>query len=181
MSSRDRLATLLSRVADRDEAAFDELYRATSAKLFGVVVRILHRPGLAEEVLQETYVKVWEHASVFDPSIASPITWMAAIARNRALDEVRRKTTVSLDQAPGLDEIPSEDAHPLEGMELSEDVARLMRCLDGLEAERRELVLLAYRHGLTRDALAERYACPVGTIKTWLRRSLAQLKDCLGS
>jgi RNA polymerase sigma-70 factor (ECF subfamily) len=106
---------------------------------------------------------------------------MAAIARNRALDEVRRKAPVSIEDAPETLEVASDEPSPLDNLNQSQDMQRLARCLDGLEPDKRDMVLLAYRQGLSREELAERYGRPVPTIKTWLRRSLAQLRDCLGT
>ena len=173
------LAGLLSKVAMRDRAAFSALYRATSAKLFGVVSRIL--PGDAGEVLQEAYVKIWERASDYDPVKGAPLAWMATIARNRALDEVRRSRPISLEDMPEGYEPAAETEHPMASRDRSEGYAALMRCLGGLDAEKREMILLAYYRGASREALATRYHAPVGTVKTWLRRSLAQLKDCLST
>ncbi len=177
--SRQDLIEALERTAHGDVAAFKTVYAATSLKLYGIVVRILGRSDLADEVLQEVYVRVWQRAGDFDPAASSPITWLATIARNRALDEARRTTMRSLDDAPELLEIPSDD-NPAASLERSEELRRLQACLEGLEAERKEIVLLAYFHGLTREEIARRLGRPVATVKTWLRRSLAQLRDCLG-
>jgi RNA polymerase sigma-70 factor (ECF subfamily) len=155
------------------------VYGATSLKLYGIVVRILGRRDVADEVLQEVYVRVWQRAGDFDAAASSPITWLAAIARNLALDETRRKTARSLEDFPEILQLPSGD-DPAADHERSEDLRRLSACLDVLEPERKELVLLAYYHGLTREELSSRIDRPVATVKTWLRRSLAQLKDCLG-
>ena len=178
-ASRPSLEKLLLGVAKGDEASFAELYQVTSPKLFAVAVRILRSKEVAEEVLQEAYFKVWERARDFKPEIASPLTWMATIVRNRALDEVRRRTARPTADASELDNIESEDEHPLNAIERSEDVARLLRCLEGLEPEKKQIVRLAYLDGLSREALAKRFNRPEGTIKTWLHRSLAQLKGCL--
>jgi RNA polymerase sigma-70 factor (ECF subfamily) len=178
-SPRIRLDKLLADAAAGKEASFAELYQATSAKLFAVALRILRSREAAEEVLQEAYVRIWERAGDFNPEIASPITWMAAIVRNRSLDEVRRRGARPTADVSELDEIASEDEHPLEALGRAEDVARLLRCLDGLEPEKKEIVRLAYLDGLSREALAKRFGRPEGTIKTWLHRSLAQLKGCL--
>ncbi len=175
------LADLLARVAARDREAFAAVYKATSAKLWGIVVRILPRRDIAEDVLQDVYVRIWERAVSFDPAKASPITWMATIARNRAIDEVRRKSPVSIEDAPESLEVEQGDPSPLDNTQMSEDLRRLQKCLQGLDAERREIVLLAYYNGLSRDELAKRFSHPVATIKTWLHRSLAQLRKCLGS
>jgi RNA polymerase sigma-70 factor, ECF subfamily len=171
----------MSRIAQGDRAAFARVYAATSAKLYGVVLRILQRRDLTDEVVQEVYVKIWQRAGDFDATRASPITWMATIARNRALDEVRKVRHVRIDDAPeALDYAdPSRSASDL--VELSDDYARLQRCLDGLEPIKRDMVRLAYLEGLSREALSERFGHPVATVKTWLHRSLKSLRDCLGS
>jgi RNA polymerase sigma-70 factor (ECF subfamily) len=167
-------------VARRDRAAFRALYDATRAKLYGVILGILGERSTADDVLQEIYVRIWSRAADFDPGKASPITWMATIARNRALDEVRRpRPTIDLpDEA--LDRVADDDPHPLEHRQRSEEWRRLMACLAALADERRQMVLLAYYRGWTREALAKRFDRPVPTIKTLLHRSLAQLRGCLG-
>jgi RNA polymerase sigma-70 factor (ECF subfamily) len=175
----DTLAILMARTAARDRAAFAALYHATSAKLYGVVLRILRRRDVADEVLQEVYVQVWERAHLYAASRGSPVTWMTAIARNRALDELRRKRPVPLEDDADIESIPGEEEHPLDRIERGEALERLRQCLDRLDAERREVVLLAYRDGMSRDALGQRFARPPATIKSWLRRSLLQLRDCL--
>jgi RNA polymerase sigma-70 factor, ECF subfamily len=177
-TSRDDLAEALKRTANGDKAAFESVYVATSAKLFGVIVRILERRDLAEEALQDTYVRVWRRAAEFDPAIASPITWLVTIARNRALDEAKRTTARSLDDCPEILEIPSGD-DPLANHERNDQGRRLAACLDGLEPERRRFVLLAYYYGMTREEIALASGRPAATVKTWLRRSLVQLKGCL--
>ena len=177
----DDLARLMARIAARDPAAFAALYKQTSAKLYGVVARILTRGDVAADVLQEAYVRVWEKAGDFDPAKGSALGWMAAIARNRALDEVRRVRPVSLEDQPEGFEPAAEEVDPLAARERSEGLARLVDCLKGLDDEKRAIVLLAYYRGLSREALAKRFGRPVPTIKTWLHRSLAQLRDCLGS
>jgi RNA polymerase sigma-70 factor, ECF subfamily len=177
--SRQELIEALERTAGGDLAAFKAVYAATSVKLYGVIIRILGRPDLADEVLQEVYVRVWQRAGDFDRKSGSPITWLATIARNRALDEARRGTMRSFDEFPELLELPSGD-NPAASLEQSEELRRLYACLDALEAEKKEIVLLVYYHGLTREEISARFERPVATVKTWLRRSLAQLKDCLG-
>jgi RNA polymerase sigma-70 factor, ECF subfamily len=175
----DTLVAVMHRVAARDRAAFATLYAATSAKLYGVILRILRRRDVADEILQEVYVQVWERAGQYDASKASPVTWMATMARNRALDEIRRKRPTPVGDARELVEGVSEEDDPLQQLEQSEQLARLRQCLERLDDERRQVVLLAYREGMSREALAERFACPAGTVKSWLRRSLLQLRDCL--
>ncbi len=177
--SREDLVKALAGTARGDVAAFKIVYSATSVKLYGIILRILGRRDLADEILQEVYVRVWQHAGDFDPAASSPITWLATIARNRALDEARRNTMRSLDDVPEILQLPSGD-DPSASHDDNEQLRRLYACLDGLEPEKKEIVLLAYYHGMTREEIANRVGRPVATVKTWLRRSLAQLKDCLG-
>ena len=173
--SRQSLADALERVARGDKAAFEAVYAATSVKLYGIVVRILGRRDLADEILQEVYIRVWQRAGQFDRASGSPITWLATIARNRALDAIERETTRSLEETPQLEEISSwGDSH-----KGSEDRVRLLACLDRLDPHKKEVILLAYHYGMTRDERARRVGRPAATVKTWLRRSLAQLRDCL--
>jgi RNA polymerase sigma-70 factor, ECF subfamily len=175
------LAELLRRVAAGDRVAFAALYRQTQAKLYGVVARILVRSDIAGEVLQEAYVRIWQKAGDFDPARGSPIAWMATIARNRALDEVRRVKPAALEDMPEGFEPAAEEIDPLGSRDHTEKLAALMRCLSQLDEEKRQVVLLAYYRGASREALSKRFERPVPTIKTWLHRSLAQLRDCLSS
>jgi RNA polymerase sigma-70 factor, ECF subfamily len=177
----DDLSNLLSRIATRDAAAFAALYKQTNAKLYGVVARILTRGDAAADALQEVYVRIWEKAGEFDPLKGSPLAWMATIARNRALDEVRRVRPVSLEDQPEGFEPAAEEIDPLAARERSEGLTALVDCLRALDEEKRAIVLLAYYRGSSREALAKRFGRPVPTIKTWLHRSLAQLRDCLAS
>ena len=177
----DDLTGLLIRIAARDAAAFSALYQQTSAKLYGVVARILTRGDVAADVLQEAYVRIWEKAGDFDPVRGSALAWMATIARNRALDEVRCVRPLSLEDQPEGFEPAAEEIDPLAARERSEGLAALVDCLKALDEEKRAIVLLAYYRGSSREALAKRFGRPVPTIKTWLHRSLAQLRDCLAS
>src|ERR1700728_712225 len=113
MLMQEELVSLLGAIAKGDTAAFERLYNATRAKLYGVLLRILGRPELAEEVMQETYLKVWKMADKFDPTIATPITWMVAIARNRAIDIVRKRGDVSIEEEPEAQNVASETPAPL--------------------------------------------------------------------
>jgi RNA polymerase sigma-70 factor, ECF subfamily len=176
--ARQALIALVQRVGRGDRSAFKSLYDATSAKLYGIIIRILRDPDLSKDLLQEVYVRIFERASEFNASVASPITWMATIARNRALDDVRRVRPAMVDIGEDFDP-PAETGHPLDGRERSEELRRLLDCLSGLDAEKRQMVMLAYYKGATREALAQRFSRPVATVKTVLHRSLAQLRECL--
>ena len=181
MLTSAELVWLLAAVARGDEAAFERLYAATRAKLYGVVLRILKRHDLADEVVQETYVRVWRGAAQFDPKLSTPITWMVAIARNRAIDHVRKKVEASIEEEPQAMELAADMPNPLAQRERSEEFQRLLACMGKLEPERQRLVLLAYYGGWSREQLAAKFDKPVNTIKTWLRRSLVEIRECLGS
>ncbi|MGE0210233.1 MAG: sigma-70 family RNA polymerase sigma factor [Parvibaculaceae bacterium] len=178
MSGDEPLENLLARVALRDRQAFAELYRRTCAKLFGICLRILNERTDAEEVLQETYVKVWRNADRFVRERASPITWMAAIARNQAIDRMRARKPASdpietvLDLGDGR---PSPEAEAL----AADDGRALRNCLDELQDKQRAAIREVYFTGFTYDELARRTGTPLGTVKSWIRRGLARLKDCL--
>lgn len=175
------LEALLAAVATADRAAYRRLYARTSAKLFGVVLRIVKDRGVAEEVLQEAYLGIWRGAPSYEANRARPMTWMITIARNRAIDAVRSRREVLLE--------PGEDgADPIAAIPDPFDAAlsfaerdALARCLDALEEAQRHCILLAYCEGWSRDELAARTGRNVNTIKTWLHRGLASLRRCLGS
>ena len=168
------LVWLLAVVAKGDEKAFERLYVATRAKLFGVVLRILKRRDLADEVMQETYLKIWNGAGQFDPAQSSPITWMVAIARNRAIDLLRKRTESSIEDEPEAVETAADAPHPLARREMTEELRRLLGCIGGLEPDRQRLVLDAYYNGWSREQLSVKLGVPVSTVKTWLRRSLIE-------
>jgi RNA polymerase sigma-70 factor (ECF subfamily) len=174
------LVWILASVAKGDQAAFQRLYDSTHAKLFGVVLRILRRQDLAEEVLQEAYVKIWSNAGQFNPGLASPITWMVSIARNRAIDVVRKRIEVSIEEEPEALEVASDTPEPLARREMTEELKRVLECVGRLDPDRQKLVLLAYYNGWSRDQLAEKFETPLSTVKTWLRRSLIEVRECLG-
>lgn len=176
--TRDCLARDLERVATGDVDAFVRVYHATSCKLFGVVVRILGRGDLAEEILQEVYLRIWQRASDFDAARASPITWLATIARNRALDEGRRRSMSSIEDMPELLEFPSSE-DIAESYLAGEELRRLQGALDRLPQDERKVVQLVYFEGLTRDQVAQRVGQTTATVNNWLRSGLMQLKRAL--
>jgi len=180
MLMQAELVWLLGAVAKGDQAAFERLYAATRSKLYGVLLRILGRPELAEEVMQETYLKVWKMADKFDSTLASPITWMVAIARNRAIDIVRKRGEVAIDDEPEAQNVADESTPPLARREMTEELRRLLACLGKLDPEKQRIVLLAYYSGWSREQLSAKLDIPVNTIKTWLRRSLIEIRECLG-
>jgi RNA polymerase sigma-70 factor (ECF subfamily) len=174
-----RPESLLAAVGKGERAAFAELYRATAPKLMGIALRILARRELADEALQETYVRAWQKASRFDPALGSAMAWLAAICRNQAIDIRRRQA----ERIAGLSDALVEDRADATGPEamlaLAGSQSALKACLDQLPESRRELVMRAYLEGLTREELADRYRMPVNTVKTNLRRSLLELRRCL--
>ena len=180
MLTQAELVWLLAAVAKGDQAAFERLYGGTRAKLYGVLLRILGTPELADDVMQETYLKVWKMAGKFDPMIASPITWMVAIARNRAIDIVRKKADASVEDSPEAMGAAAEAPPPLARQEMTEELRRLLSCLGKLDPEKQRIVLLAYYSGWSREQLAQKLDIPVNTIKTWLRRSLLEIRECMG-
>jgi RNA polymerase sigma-70 factor (ECF subfamily) len=170
------LAALLARAADGDAAAFRLFYDRTSAKLFAIVLRILPDRGEAEDVLQEVYVTVWRKAAEFDATRASPVTWMATIARNRAIDRLRAR--VSRPTAP-LDEAGEvRDARPAadEIFDAAGDAARVQKALATLAPQHAAAIRSCYFEGLTYEALAARDGIPIGTLKSWVRRGLVRMR-----
>lgn len=174
-----RLADILAAVADGDAAAMADLYQRTSAKLFGIGLRILGSRSEAEEALQETYVTVWCKASAFDRSKASAITWLAILTRNKAIDRLRGRrpgSTAGLDAAA---DIPDSGESALERLENAQERRRLADCLDELEDRAGEAIRAAFLDGATYPDLAERQGVPLGTMKSWVRRGLLRLRGCL--
>jgi RNA polymerase sigma-70 factor (ECF subfamily) len=172
------ITRLIVRVSLRDRAAFDALYRNTSAKLFGVCIRILADRTEAEEALQEIYVKIWTKADRFAVSDLSPISWLVAVARNHCIDRLRsrRQKTTDIDAAAEVaDPAPGPEALAVAGGERD----RIHSCLDELDADRAAAVRGAYLSGDSYAELAERFSVPLNTMRTWLRRSLMKLKECL--
>ena len=179
-SNRSLIAAALARIPGGDRTALQTVYRLTSAKLFGVALRILGERGEAEDVLQEVYVTVWRKAADFDPNRASPMTWLIAIARNRAIDRLRA-TRVSRRMEPidAAAEIADSAAGADRVLESAQDHARLHNCLEGLAAHERAAMRAAFFDGNTYEDLAARMNVPLGTMKSWIRRAIMKLKSCL--
>jgi RNA polymerase sigma-70 factor (ECF subfamily) len=179
-TDRQRLVEALRDVAQGDRAALKSVYDATSAKLFGICLRISRDRELAEDVLQDVYLKVWRRAGRFDAARASPITWLAAIARNTAIDAIRkrgRRDEVSDDVLADFeDDTPRADSL----VEQRQDRARVVDCLDTLDGEQKRSIREAFFGGFTYSELADRRGVPLGTMKSWIRRGLARMKECLG-
>ena len=173
------LAALLSKAADGDEGAFRIFYDRTSAKLFGIILRILIERGEAEDILQEVYVTVWRKAAEFDASRASPVTWVATIARNRAIDRLRARgsrPSAPLDEAMDVrDDRPGADAL----IDTANDAARVQSALAQLEPRHAAAIRSCYFEGVTYEALAAREGIPIGTLKSWVRRGMMRMREGL--
>lgn len=181
--SNARLAALLTQCALRNQQAFSDLYRATAAKLFGVTLRILRREDWAEEVLQESYVNIWNHAADYAVQKSAPLTWMTSIARNRSLDWLRRprQENSGEEYEIAVESWQDEAPGPLEQLVRADDAGALADCLGTLDSRQRQTIVLAFFHGLSHSELAAHLQQPLGTIKTWVRRGLERLKSCLES
>ncbi|MES9991658.1 MAG: sigma-70 family RNA polymerase sigma factor [Candidatus Thiodiazotropha sp.] len=175
------LEQLLAACALKDRKAFSRLYSITSAKLYGVVLRILNREVLAQDCLQEAYIKVWNNAADYRSQVAAPLTWMSAIARNQALDLLRKHKRELLEGDDKRPQRVDDDPLPLDGLSRSDEGRRLQQCLQQLKQQQRQVIALAYFKGLTHDELAAYTDTPLGTVKTWIRRGLDQLRRCLES
>jgi len=176
----DPLSHLLVAVAAGDGLAFENLYRSTSAKLFGICLRILKQRSDAEDVLQDVFATIWSKAGQFDATRASAITWLAMMTRNKAIDRARsggvQRHATALDLAADIrDENPGASSVA----EAQDQQHRLEHCLGELEIERRNLIRVAFFEGASYAELAARSGSPLGTVKSWIRRSLSRLKACL--
>ena len=182
------LSQLLARSGLGDRQAFAALYERTSAHLFAVVLRINRDRAQAEDVLQEVYVNVWRAAQSFDAAQSQPLTWLTSVARNRAIDSLRRKQTEPQTQPAQFhddedkdvyDDVPDDAPTPLEMLSRASDARALAQCMDGLSAPQRQSVALAFYDGLSHAEVADQMRQPLGTVKSWVRRALLSLRVCL--
>lgn len=178
-----RLASLLDACKRGDEDAFAELYALTSPKLYALVLRILGTRSLAEDALQECYVRIWQNADQYTPERGSPMAWLATIARYRALDLLRRRRHdgTAYDDADGESEVEDASLGPEDEALQSEGLENLDECMQLLAGEQRDIVLMAYYHGYTHSEISARTGNAIGTVKTWLHRGLIKLRDCMGA
>jgi RNA polymerase sigma factor (sigma-70 family) len=182
------LSRLLGRTGLGDRAAFATLYEQTSAHLLGVVLRIQRDRALAEDILQEVYVNVWRAAQSFDAAQSQPLTWLTSVARNRAIDSLRRgqaqpqfqTTSANADEDSDVYDTVADDAPgPLDLLSRASDARALSSCMEGLSAQQRQSVALAFFDGLSHAEVAANMRQPLGTVKSWVRRALLSLKSCL--
>lgn len=179
-TSSEALAGLMTRIADGERDALRQLYEATSAKLFGVCLRILKDREESEDVLQDVYVTIWRRADRFDAGRASVVTWISTIARNRAIDRLRARGPLAYAEPVEDLEIEDEGQAGAEALlSAADDRARLAGCLAELDARTQQVIRTAFFEGVTYDALARRMETPLGTVKSWIRRGLAKLRGCL--
>ncbi|MEO8114748.1 MAG: sigma-70 family RNA polymerase sigma factor [Phenylobacterium sp.] len=175
----DALAPLMSRIADGDRGALRQLYEATSAKLFGVCLRILSDREESEDVLQEVYVTIWRRADRYEAGRASVMAWVATIARNRAIDRLRARGPMAYAEPVDELEIADGAASAESLLAAADDRGRLYGCLGELDDRTQAVIRTAFLDGVTYEALARRMETPLGTVKSWIRRGLAKLKGCL--
>jgi RNA polymerase sigma-70 factor (ECF subfamily) len=174
------LEALLAQVALGNREAFGQLYRGTANRLFGICVRVLNQRAEAEDALQDVYTAIWRKAAQFDPAKASALSWLAMIARNKAIDRLR-----ALPMQQGRDsvelaaQVVDPAASPPQQVQTATERAQLEHCLERLEPKRRSLIRAAFFDGLTYEELAHKIEAPLGSIKSWIRRGLLQLRECL--
>ncbi len=175
---RVHLNRTLRRVAEGDQQAFSDFYKLTAARVFAAIVRMIHDRGEAEDVLQEVYTNAWRRADSFDPDRGSAMTWLLTLARNRTIDRMRQHREAPLDEEAAA-EIEDEALTPQDSAQCSEERRRLEQCLAALDPQQGRAVREAFFSGATYSELAQRLSVPLGTMKSWIRRSLQQLKLCL--
>ena len=177
--TRDEIENLIARAALGERAAFGEIYRHTSAKLFGICLRVLKDHAEAEEALQEAYVKVWRHSDRYRANGLSPMTWLITIARNTAIDRARRARTADDDLGDAAGQVQDAAPGPEAQAIAASERGQLDGCLAELDGRHADAVRRAYLEGETYADLAGRFDIPLNTVRTWLRRSLAKLRECL--
>lgn len=180
VADTDQLRQLLAQCSQGDRRAFETLYRSVGPRLHGVALRFMGRADLAEEVLQESFVRIWHNASRYEAHLSAPLTWMINITRNQAIDQLRKhreRPLSEVEQDALSDESPS--AH--EQLNSAREAHALKRCLETLDGMQRQSITVAYFQGLSCSELAEHLAAPLGTVKSWIRRGLERLRRCLES
>ena len=181
-AANERLAALLAQAGLGDRSAFADLYEATKSKLFAVSLRIVRERHIAEEVLQDSFVNIWNNATKYAVGQSAPMTWMTAIVRNRSLDIVRRPFAEVQDEDDYF-AINMEDERPGPDEQLASrrDQVKIERCMKGLDGEQQQTISLAFFQGLSHSEVASHLGKPLGTVKTHIRRGLLKLKGCLES
>lgn len=178
------LLCLIDRVAARDESALRQLYDATAAKLYGLALRVLGKPEWAEDCLQETFLQVWRSAADYRASLSPPMAWLGMLVRSRSLDLLRRSQAQRHSQTDDIDDhladtLAGDIPDPMDTTLASQQAWALHQCLGRLENKQREVISLAYLRDLSHTELATQLSLPLGTVKTWIRRGLDQLRQCM--
>lgn len=174
----DDVAALLSKVALRERLALSQLYQQTSPKLFGLCLRLLKDRGEAEDALQDIFIKIWQKAESYSATGHNAMAWLNAIARYHCIDKLRMRTPVGEDIDDAWD-IADTALNPEQSTSLRSEGKRIDRCMEELEAERAGAVRKAYVEGASYQELADSLGVPLNTVRTWLRRSLLTLRECL--
>ncbi len=178
------LNTLINQIGLGDEAAMKRLYELTAPRLYGLALRVVRKPEWAEDVLQEAYLNVWRTALDFRSTLSPPLAWMGLIVRSRALDLLRRRATDRSHLTQEFDELLEDtlegpSPNPQDLQQSSQMAQALHQCLSGLDHKQRQVVSLAYLRDLSHSELAQQLSLPLGTVKTWIRRGLDQLRHCM--
>ncbi|MFJ2484002.1 sigma-70 family RNA polymerase sigma factor [Pseudomonas sp. NPDC087598] len=180
IADTDQLRQLLAQCSLGDRRAFETLYRSVGPRLHGVALRFMGRADLAEEVLQESFVRIWNNASRYEAHLSAPMTWMINITRNQAIDQLRKHRERPLSDLE-QDALPDESPSAHDQLSSAREAHALNRCLETLDGMQRQSISVAYFHGLSCTELAEHLATPLGTVKSWIRRGMERLRRCLES
>ena len=179
LTRRERTARLLERCGDGDEGALEALYASTAPRLLGVALRIVRQEALAEEVLQEAFLKIWRHAPSYSRELGAPLTWLTSIVRHEALDTLRRRRVREDNESPQSERFAELTPDPRAPVDVATADAEILRtCLGRLEPAVRDCIVRAYCEGYSHDELSTAHAAPLGTVKSWIRRGLVKLRSC---
>lgn len=172
---------MMKAIGRGDRQAFEQLYRQTSPRLYAIALRILRRQSWAEEVLHESFISVWNRAASYDPQLSSPLTWLTHIVRNRAIDWLRSAGGKAAEREDEFVDVEvGSFAEPAEALQRSQEGQKLLACLDHLPIDQRQSIVLAYYQGMSHGEVSVYLQQPLGTVKSWIRRALDHLKDCVG-
>ena len=180
----DQLIALIERIAQQDTAAMRALYDATSSKLYAVAMRVVSNTTHAEDVLQDAYLNIWRIAGDYKASLSPPMAWMGVVVRSRALDFLRKRSSEKSLAAADIDDtigetLQGDSPDPMDASDASEQATALHQCLGKIDAQPRQVLTMAYFKDLSHSELADQFKLPLGTVKTWIRRSLEQLRTCM--
>jgi RNA polymerase sigma-70 factor (ECF subfamily) len=175
-----RLRDFIEAVAEGDRSALEHLYRATSDKLYGVSLRILRKPELANQALADAYLRIWREAGQYAPVLLDPMSWLVMQARRAAIEIARKRSELGHEEMAEVSEQTAETEGEDTERVVSDELRQLLGCLAGLSADPRLMLLLAYYDGWSHTELAIEFDAPPGTIRTWMLRGLEQVRECTG-